>query len=391
MQCSIQHMTTSAKARPLRIVHVVDSLEPGGLERVTADLALAQQRSGHQVSVFSLQSTQGFKPELIAANIPVIEGNKSRSLDLHLLKTLRRWVLHQNADIVHAHNFVPNYHAALALLALPRGHRPAQVCTVHDMGTRLQQRKLRWLFLSSLMRTQAVAMVGQRVHERFTSSGWVPASKAQTVLNGLPVERFNFPPEQRQRARQALSLPPNALVIGCVGRLVPLKCHARMIEVFPALQQQFANLHMVIIGDGPLRTDLQAQIDGLGLGEHISLAGHHPQVASLLPALDVFALPSQTEGLSIALLEACASGLAIVATRVGGNPEIIHDGDTGLLIPPDDNASLSQALVRLLASSKERTSLGQKARAWVHAHASDAALLTAYNHCYSDALQRLQT
>lgn len=384
-------MTTSANARPLRIVHVVDSLEPGGLERVTADLALAQQRSGHQVSIFSLQATEGFKPELLAANIPVIEGNKSRSLDLRLLKALRRWTLHQNADIVHAHNFVPNYHAALALLGTHGTRRPAQVCTVHDMGTRLQQRKLRWLFLSSLLRTQAVAMVGQRVHERFTSSGWVPASKAQTVLNGLPVERFNFPPEQRQRARQGLNLPPNALVIGCVGRLVPLKCHARMIEVFPTLLQQFADLHMVIIGDGPLRADLQAQIDALGLGERISLAGHHPQVASLLPALDVFALPSQTEGLSIALLEACASGLAIVATRVGGNPEIIHDGDTGLLIPPDDNASLSRALARLLASSDERATLGQSARNWVSAHASDSALLTAYNHCYSDALERLHT
>lgn len=382
-------MTSPIQAKRLRIVHVVDSLEPGGLERVTTDLALAQQRSGHTVSVFSLQSTNGLKNELLTAGIPVIEGHKSRSLDLSLLSSLRRWLLSQHADIVHAHNFVPNYHAALATMGLLGARRPAQICTVHDMGTRLQQRKLRWLFLSSLWRTQQVAMVGRRVHERFVDGGWVPAHKAVTVLNGLPVEHFQWTTDQRTQARQRLNLAENDLVIGCVGRLVPLKRHQRMINAMADLLPHFPNLQLVIIGDGELRQALQAQIDQAGLGDHVTLAGHHPKVAQLLPALDVFALPSQTEGLSIALLEACASGLAIVATQVGGNPEIIRHNDTGLLVPVDDHTALTQSLHRLLASHGERQTLGCQARAWVTQHASDTALEAAYDACYRHALTQL--
>lgn len=383
-------MRAPANAPPIRIVHVVDSLEPGGLERVTCDLAMAQIRRGHAVSVFSLQRTDGFKHELIEAGIPVIEGNKSRSLDWHLLSRLRQWVSEQGPDIVHAHNFVPNYHAALACLNLRRIPRPAQVCTIHDMGMRLSQRKLRWLFLASLRRTQRVAMVGQRVHDKFVSDGLVDAQCASTVLNGIPVSRFANPAAGRASARQALGVPDSATLIGCVGRLVPLKNHHRMIDVFSRLLPDHPNLRLAIIGDGECRDALKAQVTALGLSEHVTLFGHHPNVSQLLPALDVFALPSQTEGLSIALLEACASELAIVATAVGGNPDIIQDASTGLLVPPDDNDALAQALRKLLDHPQLRQELGQRAREWVSANASDQALEQAYDHCYREAIQRLR-
>lgn len=383
-------MPALASTPPIRIVHVVDSLEPGGLERVTCDLAMAQSRQGHAVSVFSLMRTSGFKHELIEAGIPVIEGNKSRSLDLRLLSALRNWVIAQRADIVHAHNFVPNYHAALACMGLQRIPRPAQVCTIHDMGQRLAQRKLRWLFLASLHRTQRVAMVGQRVHQRFVQDGLVSADRAMTVLNGIPVNRFHHAAADKAAARQALGVPAAATLIGCVGRLVPLKNHRRMVDVFAALQPQYPNLHLVIIGDGECRDALRAQVNALGLAKQITLLGHHPNVASLLPAMDVFALPSQTEGLSIALLEACASELAIVATAVGGNPEIIQDQQTGLLVPPDDNQALTKAIRELLDAPQRRAELGQRARQWVAANASDQALEQAYESCYREAIAHLQ-
>ena len=369
---------------------MVDSLEPGGLERVTCDLAMAQSRQGHEVSVFSLLSTSGFKHELIAAGIPVIEGNKSRSLDWRLLRELRQWVIAQRADIVHAHNFVPNYHAALACMGLRSIPRPAQVCTIHDMGQRLTQRKLRWLFLASLRRTQRVAMVGQRVHQRFIEDGLVAADRAMTVLNGIPVNRFRHGAGSKNTARQTLGVPLSATLIGCVGRLVPLKNHRRMIEVFAELKPQYPDLHLAIIGDGECRDALRAQVKALGLTEHVTLFGHHPDVASLLPGMDVFALPSQTEGLSIALLEACASQLAIVATAVGGNPEIIQDQQTGVLVPPDDNQALSQGLRSLLDAPPWRLELGQRARQWVEDHASDEALEQAYDRCYREAIGQLQ-
>lgn len=382
-------MHSSAFAPPMRIVHVVDSLEPGGLERVTCDLALAQSRRGHDVSVFSLLSTAGFKNELISAGIPVVEGEKTRPLDFQLLGKLRRWVIQRRANVVHTHNFVPNYHAALACAALPDMPRPAQVCTIHDMGMRLTQRKLRWLFRASLYRTQRVAMVGQRVYQRFIEDGLVRADRATTVLNGIPISRFACSPSSRESARQNLSVPQSSTLIGCVGRLVQLKNHHRMINVFAELKAEHPGLHLAIVGDGERRTALQAQVASLGLQDSVTLLGHHPNVSQLLPAFDIFALPSQTEGLSIALLEACASELAIVATAVGGNPEIIKDGQTGLLVPPDDNTALAQSIRRLLDSPTLRRKLGQQAREWVSTHASDAALEEAYERCYREALKGL--
>jgi glycosyltransferase involved in cell wall biosynthesis len=369
----------------LRIVHVVDSLELGGLERVTTDLAKAQQAAGHEVSVFSINTTHGFKDELIAAGIPVIEGHKRTSLDFGVLDALRQWIKSQAIDVVHAHNFVPNYHAAIAMLGLRR--RPALVCTCHDMGMRLNSRKLRWLFKWSLTRTAQVAMVGQQVHDRYVSSGMVPAAHASTVLNGIPVERFTWSPERRTQARKALGLQEHDLVIGCVGRLVSLKNHHRMVAVMPELLPRHPNLKLVIVGDGERAQALQEQVSEAGLNRSVILAGQRTQISDLLPAFDIFAQPSQTEGLSIALLEACATALAVVATRVGGNPEIIQDGQTGVLIAVDDNRALTQALARLLDDPVMRHKLGQQAQQWVQDNASSTALQQAYDRCYLAAIR----
>lgn len=352
-------------------------------------MATAQSRQGHDVSVFSLLSTEGFKNELTSAGIPVVEGEKSRSLDFQLLGKLRRWVIQRRADVVHAHNFVPNYHAALACVSLPGMPRPAQVCTIHDMGMRLTQRKLRWLFLASLQRTQRIAMVGQRVYQRFIDDGLVRADRATTVLNGIPISRFACSPANREPARLALGVPQSSTLIGCVGRLVPLKNHHRMINVLAELKASNPELHLAIVGDGECRAALRDQIFSLGLQDSVTLLGHHPNVSQLLPAFDIFALPSQTEGLSIALLEACASELAIVATAVGGNPEIIKEGQTGLLVPPDDDRALAQSIRKLIDSPPLRRKLGQQAREWVSAHASDIALEQAYERCYREALKGL--
>src|SRR5258708_11862312 len=241
----------SRPRRPLRLLHVVDSLERGGLERVVVDLAITQCRAGDQVAVFSIQDTGGFRPELEDAGVPVIVGAKRRTLDLGGLRRLRHAALaHSGVEVVHAQNFRPNYYAAAALIAA--GRHPALVGTCHDMGTRLTNRRLRWLYRWSLMRTARVAMVGRQVHDRYVTSGWVDAGRATTVRNGIPVERFGISPERRASARAQLGLPPDAIVIGCVGRLVQLKNHRLMIAGLPELVGPHPPTIRVLLGGGPL-------------------------------------------------------------------------------------------------------------------------------------------
>ncbi len=377
-------MPTASSDRPLRILHVVDSLERGGLERVVTDLALVQRRHGCDVEVFSIKEPGGFAPELEAAGIRVLRGDKRRGADLATLRRLRRALA--GRDIVHGHNFMPAYYTAAASLGLLR--RTCVVGTCHDMGTRLDNPKLRWIVGWALRRARRVAMVGHQVFARYVDSGLVVPARAESILNGVPLESFGQGVAARQAARTRLELPVDALVIGCVGRLVPLKNHRLMIELLPRLAQAFPQVRLVILGGGPLRDELAAQAQRLGVSERVTLAGERAGVSELLPAFDVFALPSQTEGLSIALLEAAASGLAIVATAVGGNPEIIHEGTTGLLVPADDVPALGAALETLLRDPARRASLGDAARAWVRQNASIESMHTAYTRFYERALGR---
>lgn len=377
-------MTSAASPQALSILHVVDSLEFGGLERVVTDLAITQQQHGHRVAVFSINTTTGFASELQAVGIPVHIGHKGGTLDWKVIRLLRKSAADMKADIVHAHNFVPNYYAALALLGWWRAPRLVNTC--HDMGTRLSHQRLKFLFESSLKRTARVAMVGQQVYDRYVQSGMVPASRADTVLNGIPISRFVATAERRQRARTALNLPQDALVIGCVGRLVGLKNHRLLIGLLPELTQAHPSLRLVIVGYGELHEELENQARALGVSGQVLVTGQRSDVADLLPAFDVFALPSLTEGLSIALLEACATGLAVLASNVGGNPEIIKDDRTGVLVGSDDAPGTQAALLRLLGDAALRARLGQSAQQWVREHASTEALHQAYDCFYLSAL-----
>ena len=368
----------------LGIVHIVDSLEFGGLERVVTDLAISQNQAGHRVSVFSISATEGLRPVLEAAGVPVLVGGKQGTLDLRVLRMLRAHVSGNRLDIVHTHNFVPNYYAAAALLGT---RRHVLVNTCHNMGSRLSNRRLRWLYRWSLRKTAKVAMVGGQVHDRLVADGIVDAANAVTVLNGIPVQRFaDLPADQRVRARALLGIAQDDQVIGCVGRLVPLKNHRLLLSCLPRLLVLYPRLKVVLIGEGPLREELLAYARSLGVEAQVVFAGAHADVATLLPALDVFALPSRTEGLSIALLEACAAGLPIVATAVGGNPEIISDGVTGRLIANEDAEELCSVLDGLLADPAERERLGAGARGWVKENGSVESMQQNYSALYASAL-----
>lgn len=369
---------------PTGIVHVVDCLDMGGLERVVTDLAIEQARGGHRVTVFSITGSGSFAAELEAAGVDVVAGGKRRSFDTGVIRALRRVVTDGDADIVHTHNFVPNYYAALAVV-WPSGRRRTLVNTCHNMGSRLSNDRLRWLYRMSLAKTARVAMVGAQVREHFVTTGLVRAHRSEVLLNGIPTRRFASGVDARHAARAILGLAPDAVLVGSVGRLVGLKHHRLLLEVMPALAATCPAVELVLLGDGPLRPELEALADSLSIRRRVHFLGAREDVAQLLPALDVFALPSLTEGLSIALLEACAAGLAIVATDVGGNPEIIKDGCTGLLVPADDHEATRAALEALLNDEALRACLGTAARSWVRANASIEAMKRSHDRFYTAA------
>ena len=372
----------SADPAALNVLHVVDSLERGGLERVVVDLARAQQAAGGAPQVFCLYRTGGFAAELEQAGIPVLCGAKRDGLDLRTLWRLR-CAVGRGCHIVHAHNLVPLYYAAAALRT--RWRPPPLVDTCHDMGTRLADPRLRRLYLWAVPHARRFAMVADAVHEVYVKGGLVPAARSTIIYNGIQTRRFASDAGRRAAGRLRLGVSADAPLIGAVGRLVPLKNHASLIRIMPRLLARFPELRLVLIGGGELESELRQLAADSGHGERIVFAGEQADISDLLAALDVYVQPSDTEGMSIALLEASATGLPMVSTRVGGTPKIIQDGISGLLVPPRDDAALEAALAALLADPALRAQFGRQARAWVTQHASVEAMAGAYAQLYAAA------
>jgi glycosyltransferase involved in cell wall biosynthesis len=167
----------------------------------------------------------------------------------------------------------------------------------------------------------------------------------------------------RARARAALGLSESAFVVGTIGNFTPKKDHQTLLEATARIAQRYEALRLVLVGAGPLERDLRHSTGVLALDDRVVFAGSRDDVATLMPAFDVFALSSRNEGLPIALLEAMGFGVPCVATAVGGVPEVVTDGREGLLVPPGDAAALADALSTMLCDPDLRESAGDRG-AW---------------------------
>src|SRR5581483_5487354 len=184
--------------------------------------------------------------------------------------------------------------------------------------------------------------------------------------------------------RDALGFDDAACVIGCVASFTPVKCHTVLVEAFAALHARHPGVQLVLVGEGPLRGAIEAQIAALGLAGSVHLLGARADIERILPALDVFVLASSTEGLSNAILEAQSCGLPVVATDVGGNGELVREGIDGRRVPPNDVAALAGALAELVADGQRRSAFGTAARERVEREFSIAAMVAAYEKLYGE-------
>lgn len=363
----------------MRILHVVESLERGGLERVVISLAVAQRAAGHEVELNCLFKEGLLAGELRAAGVPVRCAGKRSGVDLPALRRLRAHAAKMNAEMVHSHNAVSNYYAAAALLGTGR----SLVNTRHGMGAGAAARKEQ-LYRLSLRRTSAVAAVCEAARRSFIADRLAPASKLHVVRNGIELSVF---PRDHSRvaARGLLGLDAAAFVVGTVGRLNPAKNHARLVDAFARLHGADPASRLVIVGGGALQAALAGQVAALGLESAVLLAGDRGDVPALLPAFDVFALSSDTEGYSVALLEAGASSLPCVVSEVGGNAEIVQDGLTGIVVRDPTPAAFAEAFARLATDAQLRQAMASAARRWVEEQGSVAAMARAYDNFYEAA------
>jgi glycosyltransferase involved in cell wall biosynthesis len=212
-------------------------------------------------------------------------------------------------------------------------------------------------------RSQRVIAVSESARRHVLRKAGLRKRRTITIHNGINLTRFlETDQATRHRARDELGFAPDAQVVATVAVLRKPKGIDDMLEALPALLNNHPQLRYLVVGDGPHRADLVAKAAALGVHKSVHFAGRRADVAEMLAAADIFVLPSLTEALPTVVIEAMAVGLPVVATTVGGIPELVEHGITGILVPPANPVRLSEAIGRLLGSPRQRHAMGLTGR-----------------------------
>ncbi len=367
--------------RKLRICHVIYRLGTGGLENGLVNLINRMDPARFTHQIVCVDRTTDFGRRLTRP-VEIVELHKRPGFELAFYLRAWRCFRRLRPDVVHTRNTAGLDCILPARLARVRAVLHGEHGRTADDPEGLNPRHnlLRRLNAPLVRRFTAVSA---DLAAWLTATVGIPARKVEVLMNGVDTDRFAS--GEVDRAALLPALPPDAVVVGTVGRLDPVKGHLDLVAAATRLDPA---VHVVIVGDGPERDRLAAAISSSGVADRVHLLGERSDISELLRAFDLFCLPSLAEGISNTLLEAMATGLPVVATRVGGNPELVADGETGMLVPSADPAALAAALGRLTADPALRRRMGEAARARTVDDFSLDAMVARYAACYTSAGQR---
>jgi sugar transferase (PEP-CTERM/EpsH1 system associated) len=353
-----------AMHEPIKIVHVVHALAVGGLENGVVNL-INHLDDRFEHTVLCLSKSGPMAQRLESRNVAVVElglpTDKFRFPILKLSRVLRRI----SPDIVHTRG----WSSVDAISAA----RVAQVpCVIHgehgweasDPEGRNRKRIFIRKCLSPLV--DRFVTVSEDLKRWLSQTVGISARKITRIHNGVDIQRFST--GEREQARKLLGLDDSVFTIGTVGRLDPVKDHESLLKAFAPIARSESPACLLIAGDGPMRGEIQAMAVRLGIADKVKLLGERQDVPMVLKAFDVFTLTSIAEGISNTILEAMASGLPVVATRVGGNPELVEHGVTGQMTAARDVTALTDALRNYLYNPELRR--GHGLNAWARAKQS---------------------
>jgi glycosyltransferase involved in cell wall biosynthesis len=356
--------------RPIRVIHVSLGLHLGGMEKLLVEFAKHADRTRFDLRFVSLTTRGEAADDIERAGWPVTTLNESAGIRMKLPLRLRSLFRDIGADIVHTHNTRPLLYAAPAARLAGAG---AVVHTRH--GQRLgASRRQTMLFNLACRWADRVVSVSADSTKLACSQG-LPREKLLTIHNGIDLAPFTF------------RVPDANGSIVFVGRLSPEKDLDTLLEAVALLRQRGSSTPLHIAGDGPERSRLERLCAERQLHDSVRFLGAVRNVPGLLATAGLLVLPSLSEGISLALLEAMASGVPVVATRIGGNAEVIEDERTGLLIPTRDPEALAGAIHRLQADPSAATRLAVAARQRVETCFDVREMVRRYESLYESILE----
>lgn len=372
------------------ILHVMDSLSNGGLENGVLNLIKHMDAEQFEHSICTVRALGVNAERLPADRVQLHHLGKRKGSRFQLLE-LRRVIREIRPDVVHSRNWGAIEAVVAARLTrscavVHSEHGLESSAAVHELWRRVAFRRLAFEL------ADRVLCVSRQLRDLYSRLTRFQAHRMTVIHNGVDSRRFCPDPEARARLRRELGILESNFCIGCVGNLSAVKDHGTLLRALERSGQAVRGWHMLIAGEGPERPKLAAMAREVArCGVQISFLGASDRIPELLNAFDVYVLPSVNEGLSNSLLEAMATGLPVIASDVGGNPEVVHDGISGLLFAAGGVDELSDHLLKLYARTRLREELGDAARRRMREEFSIESMVQNYKHLYRSLLPAAPT
>ena len=370
----------------IKVLHLIDSAGLYGAEKVILSL-LEELRNSEYCGILGCIRERDTEIPSIAIEaqrigIPIVYFTMRRGFSPFGIHHISKYVRDNNIRLVHSHGYKPNI-----FLGVVPNRKYKILATVHGWAKEyagVRGKVYELLDAHSLKRFDSIVSVSKAVSEDLRIRG-INEKKITLIYNGIKISKYRQTYDISE-IRNKYGVDDKAFMIGAVGRLTPVKGYTYLIEAMSLVIKEITNCHLFIAGEGPSRDHLESQIEKSNLQNRVKLLGYVNDIDLFLAAIDLFVMPSLTEGLPISLLEAMAASKPVLASAVGGMPEVIENTDVGVLVPPADPSALAESIIEMYRAKDWMSGVAMRGRTMVENKFSLSIMAKQYLSQYSRLL-----
>lgn len=350
----------------------------GGTEQVIKNLVEAADPSILNISILCIEAPIGpFGEMLINKGYQIDAFERKKGFDISLIFKIRKYIIQNKIDVLHCHQYTPWVYGTLASIL-------TGIKVIFTEHGRFFPDRTSWKrkVINPLLvhLTDHITAISKATKQALIEYEYIPSSKIDVIYNGIAELENDL--SRSKSVRKKLGIADDTLILGTIARLDPIKNHTLLISSFKAVHNKHPNTLLLIVGDGPTRNLLERQVEQLEITDQVIFTGYQPNPVDYLQLMDIFLLPSLSEGTAMTLLEAMSLSKACIVTDVGGNPEIIQNRVNGLVTPSDDRDKLIAACDSLLKNGELREIFGAAGRARFERDFTVSTMLKKYQHYY---------